>query len=142
MSDEFSLTRGRITLTAPGNVSTNVFVQKSDFTDVSGYDQFDLQGFLYSLTGGGSVLVSILTSMIPEADLSLWKTVGSMMLTLGAGGEPTSDTLSVPLPVLSATTSATLPVPLLRYVRWKVEFSGGATSAIVEILGLVRRRSL
>jgi hypothetical protein len=35
-----------------------------------------------------------------------------------------------------------LPTPLLRYVRWKIEFVGGVTAATVAILGLVRRKAL
>lgn len=142
MSDTLELTQRGTTLTEPGNVSTHVFVQKSDFVDVSGYDQIDPQFFLYGVTGSGSVIFTILTSMHPKDDLSLWQELGSVTLTLGANGEPASDAVTLPLPVLATTTASTLPKPLLRYVRWKVEFTGAVTSAQIEILGLVRRRSL
>ncbi len=142
MADTLELTLGATTLTEPGNVSTHVFVQKTDFVDVSGYDQIDPQFFLYGVTGSGSVTFTLLTSMHPEDDLSRWKELGSLTLSLGANGEPASDALTLPLPVLATTTSTTLPKPLLRYVRWKVEFTGTVTSAQIEILGLVRRRSL
>jgi len=142
MADRLPMTEGAVTLTEPGNVSTHVFVQDIELVvDVGSYEQFDLQGFLYALVGGGSVTITILTSMIRKDDLAFWKPLGSLSLSLGTGGAPSSDAVTLPLPVLSTTTSADLPTPLLRYVRWKVELTT-ATSATIEILGLVRRKSL
>jgi hypothetical protein len=142
MADTLELTQGGATLTEPGNVSTHVFVQKTDFVDLSGYDQVDLQCFLYGVTGSGDVIFTLLTSMHSKDDPSLWQELGSLTLTLGSNGEPASDAVTLPLSVLATTTATTRPKPLLRYVRWQVEFTGTVTSAQIEILGLVRRRSL
>lgn len=56
MADILQLIEMVLTLTGPGNVSANVFLQDiTEVVEVSAYDQIDAQVFLYALESGGSV---------------------------------------------------------------------------------------
>ena len=142
MADLLPLIANASTLTTPGNISTYVFAQEIEHVvEVSGYDQIDAQFFLYNTVSDTDVKFSLLTSMIRSEKLDGWVSLGEFQLSY-TGGPVVTEPVTFPLPVLSGTTLGTLPTPLLRYVRWKIEFVGGVTAATVAILGLVRRKAL
>ena len=139
MADILQLIEMVLTLTGPGNVSANVFLQDiTEGVEVSAYDQSDAQVFVYALESGGSVKVTLLTSMLRDEKLDGWEVLGEVSLALATGGAPSHKSVTFPAPILATTTDA--PVPLLRYLRWMIEFTGGATRASVRLLGMLRRR--
>lgn len=121
------------------NGGSDLFVQPlAEALDVGTYDQLDLQFSLFSLEGGGGVTFSILTSMQNKSDGDEWEVLGTVSLPIS--GVPAFRATTFPTPILATTT--TVPVPLLRYIRWKVVLTGGATAATVQIQGIARRKAL
>jgi hypothetical protein len=108
--------------------------------EVSGFDTIDLRFHLYTLSGGGTATFTLLTSMENKGDDDDWEEMGSITLPSGGGSAPARKSTTFPTPILATTTA--VPVPLLRYIRWKVVLAGGATEATVHIYGLARRKAL
>lgn len=139
MADILQLSGKGLTLKYPSpNTDPNTFLQPlAEAVDVSAYDQVDVQFCLYS-ADAGTVTFHLLTSMQNQSEGDDWESLGSVPLTL-SGGNPAFKSVTFPSPILAATTIA--PTPLLRYVRWKIVFSGGATLATVQIEGMLRRKA-
>lgn len=100
--------------------------------DVSGYDQLDFEFALWSQNSGGAgIKLTILTSMQNKSDDASWVSCGQS-ITVGGSSVPDWYTLSVPLLNYA---------PLLRYIRYQIDFQSGTTDVVVSINGMARRRS-
>lgn len=111
------LTRKPIYLTATGAQDIK------DVLDVSAFRQLDLGLMVYTLTGGGSIVVKIETSMQNElANAELWTPIATFGTITGT--TPASQPISVSSQVL-------------KYIRWNVTtFTGATMTFFIEGFGL------
>jgi len=87
-----------------------------DVLDVSAFRQLDLGLMVYTLTGGGSIVVKIETSMQNElANAELWTSIATFATITGT--TPASKPLSVSAKVL-------------KYIRWNVTSLTGTTPTV------------
>ena len=107
--------------------------------NVSEYDQIDLRYYLYTLENPGEAVFTRLTAMTNEEDDD-WEPMGSITLPPMSGSTPTSKSMTFPQVVLATMTEA--PTPLMRYIRWQIELTSGATAATIQLTGLARRKAL
>lgn len=137
MADILQATGKGLTLKYPSpNADPGTFLQPlGEAVDVSAYDQVDVQFCLYTVDTG-TVTFHLLTSMQNTGDGDDWESLGSVAFSSGA---PAFKSVTFPSPILASTSTA--PTPLLRYVRWKIVFSSGATLATVQIEGMLRRKA-
>lgn len=118
----------------------SVFLQPlSQVVEIAHIDQVDARFYLYSLTGGTSVTFELLTAMDGKNEDD-WESLGSLTLPPSGISVPKFKSTTFPQPILASTTDP--PVPLLRYLRWKVTLNGGATAATIQILAILRRKGL
>lgn len=124
MADLIDFTRG--TVTTAGGWQT-----LEEVVDISGYDQLDVELAVLAITGSPTnVEIAFFTSTQkkPEAGTGSdipWTEVRARVLT--AVGY---DTFYMP----DAAT------PILRYLRWKVTFSGGSSPTVTFQVNIMARR--
>lgn len=116
-----------VTVTGTGGTSTKQAITEA--VDVSGYDSLDLQIACLGVNGVNGIKVTVLTSMQNKNDDSSWVSVGQSGTMASA---PAWQQLTVPA---SGTN------PLLRYVRYQVDFNAGVTSGAISITGMARRNA-
>lgn len=135
MSDLLQMTGQGFTVKDSGS---GFFLQDlSQVVDVSAYDQVDIRFTLHSVDTG-KIDFYLLTSMQNKSEGD-WEALDSAVQLPVSGSPPAYRTKTFPSPILSSTS--TPPVPLLRYLRWKVVFAAGATIATIQIEGLLRRKA-
>lgn len=118
-----------------------VFLQPlAQVVEIAHIDQVDARFYLYSLTGGTSVTFELLTALDGKSEDD-WESLGSLTLLPSGTTVPKFKSTTFPQPILASTTDP--PVPLLRYLRWRVTLNGvGATAATIQILAILRRKGL
>lgn len=115
--------------------ANNIAVQNIlEAVDVSSYDSIDFQVALLATTGSpNAITVSIITSMQVDTDdptstPAAWPVLAS---TSNLTTSPVWTPLIVP---------ASAAIPMFRYIRWKLTFTGGTNpTAIFSITGVGRR---
>lgn len=126
MADIITLANAE-TVTGTGGASTKQAITEA--IDVSGYDSIDFQFTCLAVNNANGINVTILTSMQNKSDDSSWVSIGQ---SSALSNTPSWASLTVP-----ASTST----PMLRYIRYQIDFGVSVTSATVSISGMARRKS-